>query len=249
MRRNGTGSRESSRAPDEILWWDNRIRVEVRREKRKGARLLFRADGTLCINAPEETDIRLVLRRRRRWLGRRMAELAESASEKGKCDDKLLLRGRWHLLKQSDVCRLPIDGEDEVCYSTPAALSDLLKRELRRDLERLTDHYGRRMDVRYNRIAIRKQRSRWGSCSSNRNLNFNLIMIALPTPLCEYVVIHEVAHLAERGHSGGFWKLVAQHCSDYEERERKLQQYWYLIEGNRVWQTLRESSRSSRERS
>lgn len=246
MRRNCARTTGSGRMPDEILLWDDRIRVEVRREQRKHVRLYFRADGTLDARAPEGVDIRSVLKSRRRWLEGRVAALAEAISGEGGCDDMLLLRGRPYLIRQSDICRLPMEGTDEVCYSSPAALGDLLKRELRNELGRLSEDYCRRMGVRCHRIVIRNQRTRWGSCSNKKNLNFNLILIALPPALCEYVVIHEIAHLAERGHSGRFWRLVALHCSDYRRRERELQQYWFRIERNRVWQTLRTIGRGSR---
>ena len=60
----------------------------------------------------------------------------------------------------------------------------------------------------YNKVSIKNQRSRWASCSENGNLNFNLILTALPIEIIDYVIIHELAHLIEINHSNDFWNIV-----------------------------------------
>ncbi len=84
------------------------------------------------------------------------------------------------------------------------------------------------------------QRTRWGSCSTLNNLNFNLRVIALPKSLREYIVVHEVAHLREQNHSQRFWRLVADRCPDYLEAEAELRRYWVILERNRVWRRLQD---------
>ena len=72
------------------------------------------------------------------------------------------------------------------------------------------------------RIALREQKTKWGSCSSLGNLNFNWKLIMKPTAAMEYVVVHELCHLKELNHSKAFWALVARCLPDYQERKRKL---------------------------
>ncbi len=77
----------------------------------------------------------------------------------------------------------------------------------------------------YGRIAIRDQKSRWGSCSRQGNLNFNWRLLLAPLAVLDYIVIHELAHLKEGNHSPRFWALVAEHCPDYRDRRVWLRQH------------------------
>lgn len=74
----------------------------------------------------------------------------------------------------------------------------------------------------YNRITVRNQRTRWGSCSVKRNLNFNYRIVHLPEELIEYIVIHEFCHLKEFNHSKNFWDLVKTYDPDYRKHRREI---------------------------
>ncbi len=74
----------------------------------------------------------------------------------------------------------------------------------------------------YNRVAIRNQRRCWGSCTSLKNLNFSYKILFLPTHLQDYIIVHELCHLAELNHGKDFWSLVAQQVPEYELHIREL---------------------------
>ncbi len=81
--------------------------------------------------------------------------------------------------------------------------------------ERLV-HWNQVYNVPYKRVAIRDQRSRWGSCSSKQNLNFNYRIIFLPSELVDYIIVHELCHLLEMNHSSRFWAHVERTFPHYE---------------------------------
>lgn len=78
--------------------------------------------------------------------------------------------------------------------------------------------------VTYGRVAIRDQRTRWGSCSRSGNLNFSYKLYFLPLPLVDYVVVHELCHLIEFNHSAAFWEQVARAVPEYRARKALLRE-------------------------
>jgi len=84
------------------------------------------------------------------------------------------------------------------------------------------DHFNRHYRFDFYGIRIKKMKTRWGSCSSKKNLNFNAKIVTLPDRLIDYIVVHELCHLQELNHSPRFWALVAQSLPDYEELKKEL---------------------------
>lgn len=85
-----------------------------------------------------------------------------------------------------------------------------------------TGYYARKMGVTYGRISIREQKTRWGSCSSVGNLNYNWKLVLMPPGVLDYVVVHELAHRREMNHSAAFWKIVATWMPDYRKYRKWL---------------------------
>ena len=100
----------------------------------------------------------------------------------------------------------------------------LVQLALQRYRERL-EFYAPRVGVTYGRVTIREQRSRWGSCSSRNNLNFNWKLIMAPPGVLDYVVIHELCHLHEFNHSPRFWALVEAQMPEYEAWKKWLKEH------------------------
>jgi hypothetical protein len=92
-------------------------------------------------------------------------------------------------------------------------------------VEELNTHYG----FRYGRIAIRSQRSRWGSCSKKGNLNFNYKIVELPQELMDYVIVHELCHLSEFNHSRAFWFLVSKRIPNHRTLRTALHNHHPLL--------------------
>ena len=76
----------------------------------------------------------------------------------------------------------------------------------------------------YGRITVRCQKTRWGSCSSQGNLNFNCLLMLAPPEVRDYVVVHELCHRLEMNHSRRFWAAVERVCPDYQDHKKWLRE-------------------------
>jgi predicted metal-dependent hydrolase len=85
------------------------------------------------------------------------------------------------------------------------------------------------LGVTYERITLRNQRSRWGSCSSKGALSFNWRLVLAPHDVLDYVVVHEVCHLAEHHHGPEFWRLVERRRPGYRESKQWLDEHGWEI--------------------
>ena len=105
------------------------------------------------------------------------------------------------------------------------ALEQWYRAEAARLINDMACRLSSQIRIKYRRIAIRGQKTRWGSCSRRKNLSFNWKLIMAPEPVVEYVVIHELLHLREMNHSRKFWELVARYCPDWRELKKWLKQH------------------------
>jgi hypothetical protein len=84
------------------------------------------------------------------------------------------------------------------------------------------EYFNRAYGFSYNKISIKNQKTRWGSCSRKGNLNFNYKIIHLSPHLADYLIVHELCHIKEFNHSAKFWDLVAREIPDYKLRRAEL---------------------------
>ena len=117
----------------------------------------------------------------------------------------------------------------KVLAAAPEPAERLSPEEIRRladlamkELPPIAARYAGRIGVSYGRITIRNQRSKWGSCSSAGNLNFNCLLMLCPREVREYIVVHELCHRKQMNHSSAFWAEVARAMPDYARHEAWL---------------------------
>ena len=125
-----------------------------------------------------------------------------------------------HLTKQHRIQQLPEYTSDEIASLKKLAQQDLLRRAA---------HFAPIVGVNYNRITIRHQKSRWGSCSDKGNLNFNCLLMLTPETVRDYVVVHELCHRKQMNHSAAFWGEVARVLPD-----AKISRKWLIDHGQEI---------------
>lgn len=172
--------------------------AEVIRSDRRTISLQIKPDGRIVIRAPHrvpERELQAFFESRIDWVEKHLAEIAR---------------------RQAQKALEPVPNEMEL-RKKRRAFAPLLE-------ERVA-YFAERMDVTYGRIAIRNQKTRWGSCSSAGNLNFNIHLADMPEELLDYVVVHELAHRREMNHSQAFWRIVETQLPDWRERRKRLKEY------------------------
>jgi predicted metal-dependent hydrolase len=91
-----------------------------------------------------------------------------------------------------------------------------------------TDEISRQMGTKFNKITIRGQKSRWGSCSKNKNLNFNWRLMLTNPQIVDFIIIHELAHTVHMNHSKSFYRLVEAHCPDHKKLNKALKEHSFV---------------------
>ena len=106
------------------------------------------------------------------------------------------------------------------------ALRAWLLRAARTRLEPRVAAIARAMGVNYSQISIRRQRSRWGSCSARGTISLNCCLLFQRPEVVDYLLVHELTHVKHMNHSACFWQAVERHCADWRALDRELVQGW-----------------------
>ena len=122
---------------------------------------------------------------------------------------------------------LEVRADESVILRAPAVdeISDVEWKSILGEFTERVNHFCKIMEVTVGRITIRNQKTRWGSCSSKGNVNFNYQLYYMPRELMDYVIIHELSHRRHMNHSAEFWQEVEKYCKTYRECRKKLRDY------------------------
>lgn len=180
---------------NEINLKNQKVEYDLRRSKRaRHMRLAVYCDGSLVVTAPDSLNF-------------------------FKIERFILEKAEWVLEKIGIMAKrggsMTFAGfgkrEYKKLKNQALALAEI-------KVEKFNAAYG----FKYDKITIRNQKTRWGSCSKKGNLNFNYKIALLPENLADYVIVHELCHLKEFNHSKNFWSLVSLAIPDYRERRKRI---------------------------
>lgn len=185
------------------------MEVTVIKSNRKTVAIQVNSDLTVTVRVPlraTKKDIEKILKEKDPWIRKHMAAIQKRKSE------------------------YESQGVDHLSNEEIEALAD---KALKVIPERVA-YFAKIIGVNYGRITIRNQKTRWGSCSSKGNLNFNCLLMLTPPEVIDYVVVHELCHRKEMNHSKAFWAEVEKVLPGYRNAVK-----WLKTEGSLVMRRMK----------
>lgn len=218
------------------------------RSRRRTVGIEINEEGALIVRAPDILkghEIDQIVSKKKQWILNKQEEMKKRNLQRCSLQfnhgESFLVWGEW---KPLDVVVNPkrhlmeaILNEDCIKIRVPVEKPDLIQEVLeglyrsmiKEFLEACVAHYQPCFSKKVNRITIKNQKSRWGSCSSKNNLNFNWRLSMAPKAVAEYVVVHELCHLVYMNHSRDFWDLVESLVPNYKDCRNWLKEHGHKL--------------------
>ena len=133
-----------------------------------------------------------------------------------------LARSRSEWLKSSV---LKMQEYEKICEQASANAILLDRREAHEILAARLAKIARRHGYKYNRVSVRNQKTRWGSCSAKNNISLNIKLTLLPDDLCDYILLHELVHTKVKNHGPDFWAEMLRVEPDARALDKRVNQY------------------------
>lgn len=227
-----------------LKYGDTTIEYDIIYSNRKTLEISVKAPDIVTVRCPNhlnEDEIEKSVRNRGRWIIEKLYLLSKvntiPINREYVPGESFLYLGRNYSL------RIVVDEglkKPEVklfrgrfIINTPAKDEELMKSAMeawykekaKKTIEERVKYYSKYFKIKPNKVKIKAQKSRWGSCTSKNDLLFNYKLIMAPSPVLDYVVVHEMCHMEHKDHSRNFWNRVKSILSDFEERRRWLREH------------------------
>jgi len=204
--------------------------IHIIKPKLKHIYLSFDDEGILVIKSPKvsQSHIEKILLKKASWITNARKKFN---AKKGKSIDfkgiaELYFLGEAHTLMlvpyNKKHTKLTFDGETFTLYYSiwdekifQKHIDAFYKKEITQYLPKLVAQWAETMRVDFQSIRFRKTKRQWGSCSAKNDLNFNTMLMKLPLPIIEYVVVHELSHIIHKHHQKAFWDCVKSYLPNY----------------------------------
>ncbi len=217
----------------------------------RSLKLSLTAHGEVVVSTPRfvpEFAVKQFVNSHKDWIETHLAELNEKRNKllKEKSNSILFFGEEFILVKEIDHKKkigVHINDESKSLLVNPVSDSaQSMNRALNRFLESTlhsyvlerVEYFSKKMETVVLKIAFKRQSSRWGSCSSIGNLNFNWQLVHAPKKVIDYVIVHELAHRTHMDHSTAFWKLVEQFDSEFRIHRGWLKRHGMILQSQTI---------------
>lgn len=180
------------------------MKVTVIRSNRKTVAIQVNSDLSVTVRATRsvsEKDIEEILKKKEAWISKHIEKIKETKE------------------------RVEAEPTEKLTREKVIALAE----EALKVIPERVEYFAKVIGVTYGKITVRNQKTRWGSCSSKGNLNFNCLLMLAPPEVLDYVVVHELCHRKQMNHSKAFWLEVEKVLPNYKEARK-----WLKEEGSQM---------------
>lgn len=175
----------------------------------------------------KDFNVEKLLYSKRVWIKQKLLIVQNLKTKRLLFGNKILLEEQFNLFDNFSV----LLNNDKLIISKPLSynrnVDEIYERWLFEQAEnyipKRVNYIAKQFNFEFNKIKIKNQKTRWGSCSSKKNLSFNYRLISFDKKVIDYVIIHELCHLKEMNHSKDFWKLVEDCMPDYKLHRKMIQ--------------------------
>lgn len=202
----------------------------------KYIRIKISNSGDLSVVLPKgisEKHAHSFIRKKSQWIFNNLQKITTNDSGKyPDCIDLELLDEHWeiqyidenHTVKLEEVSNnsLEIKGNIEDWDAIKSLLNKWCKVKSQNTFTVMVEALAEEHGFHFNRLTIRSQKTRWGSCSNKKNINLNSKLVLMPENVVKYVIIHELCHTIEMNHSSSFWQLVEDCDPNYKNNRKQL---------------------------
>lgn len=211
----------------------------VKSSKSKNIRITIDATGKVRVGLPSWTPYMAAeafVARQRQWIEEKLSDRPDKVIYKtgmhvGKAHTLLFISGansvRSSVAGNHVIIRHPYESDENPAVQTAAAKT--IKKALLNESENLIPQrvidLATKLGYDYKNISCKHLKTRWGSCSSKKELVFNTYLMQLPWDLIDYVIVHELVHTIHMNHSDKFWAQVSVHLPSYKILRRKMKDY------------------------
>lgn len=215
---------------------------KIIRTKRKTIALHITDNATLIVKAPLNVNDKMIMNvvlKHKKWIEQKKIEIEAREQRFSPKEfvngEGFLYLGRSYRLKIVDDQEVPLKFENEFRISRkvlPQAKEVFIEWYKKKAYEKISERvlwYAQKRGFKHNKVNITNAQKRWGSCSSNGNLNFSWRLIMAPLHVIDYVVVHELVHLEEKNHTRAFWNKVKMLMPNYEKYKDWLKKNSYLL--------------------
>ncbi len=212
----------------------------VERKATRGVRIKIQNDLTVSITVPflfSGKHILEIISKKQKWIDRNLETFARRRKVFALRENELLLFGTaYTFIIQPDLKRkIRVSGEEKSVQSGVDLISDsparynFYKKYAAEYLTAKTETAAERHGFSYNRLFIRGQKTKWGTCSAKKNLSLNWRLILCPESVIDYLIVHELVHTEIINHSKSYWARVAELCPGFREAKKWLDENSYAV--------------------